>query len=135
MISRERFNELARFAVTGAVCASLNVLISILLTEYLGLHYLVSLTICSCAVIVTGFFLNRSWTFRKSGPEIVAEFGRYSLATSVNMVVGICACALLVEELHLPYAYAIAIVAIAFAPMTYVVHRVWTFGLSWIQSR
>jgi putative flippase GtrA len=135
VITPERCKELARFAITGIVCASLNVLVSILLTEYLGLHYLVSLTLCSMMVIVTGFFLNRSWTFRKTGPEILAEFWRYSLATFVNMVLGIAVCALLVEEFHLPYAYAIAVVAVAFAPMTYVVHRVWTFGLTWIQGK
>lgn len=131
MITRERFSEMARYVVTGALCASLNVIIAIFLTEYLGLHYLVSLALCSALVIVVGFFLNRSWTFRKGGTGVIAEFFRYALATGVNVIIGLLCCAFLVEELRIPYSYSIAIVAVAFAPMTYVVHRAWTFGLSW----
>jgi putative flippase GtrA len=131
VITRARFKEMVRYGVTGALCASLNVAIAILLTEYLGLHYLASLALCSAIVIVIGFFLNRSWTFRQGGTAVVAEFFRYSLATGLNVIIGLCACAFLVEELQIPYGYAIAIIAVVFAPMTYVVHRAWTFGLSW----
>lgn len=134
MITRRRFGELARYAVTGVLCASLNVIIAMFLTEYVGLHYLVSLALCSAIVIVVGFFLNRSWTFRMRGTAMVAEFFRYAVATGVNVVIGLCACAFLVEELHIPYSFSIAIVAVAFAPMTYVVHRAWTFGLSWLHG-
>lgn len=133
MISRERLHELIRYGVTGALCASLNVFLAIFLTERLGLHYLVSMALCSTIVIVTGFFLNRSWTFRKHGTGILGEFFRYCLATGVNVVVGLVSCAFLVESLHIPYAYSIAIVAVVYAPMIYVVHRAWTFGLSWFQ--
>jgi putative flippase GtrA len=135
VITRQRFAELTRYGLTGTLCASLNVFIALFLTEYVGLHYLVSLTLCSALVIVIGFFLNRSWTFRKSGTGVLGEFFRYSLTTSVNVVIGLVICAFLVEEVHVPYAYAIATIAVVLAPMTYVVHRVWTFGLSWIQGK
>ncbi len=134
MITWKRLGELVRYVTTGAFCASLNVVISIFLTEYFGLHYLVSLTICSAIVIVVGFFLSRSWTFRKRGPAIVTEFFRYMLVTGVNVVIGLCLCAFLVEVVHIPYAYSIAIIAVAFAPVNYVVHRAWTFGLSWLHG-
>lgn len=130
MITRERLAELIRYATTGALCASLNIGLSMFLTEYAGLHYLVSLAVCSMLVIVVGFFLNRSWTFRMQGTAILAQFVRYALATSANVVIGLVACAFMVEQLHVQYMYAIAIIAIVFAPMIYVVHRVWTFGLT-----
>lgn len=135
MISRQRLGELARYGVTGAVCASLNVGIAVFLTDYMGLHYLLSLTLCSAIVIVTGFFLNRSWTFRKNGESVLAEFLRYSTVMGMNVIIGLLACALLVEAVHLRYAYAIAIVAVVFAPTTYVIHRIWTFGLSWLHAK
>ena len=135
MITRQRILELARYGATGALCASINVFLAIFLTQSLGLHYLVSLTLCSALVIVVGFFLNRFWTFRKQGAAtIAAEFYRYALVTGMNVVIGLCACAVLVEWLHVPYSYAIAIVALVFAPAIYLVHRAWTFGLSWLQG-
>jgi putative flippase GtrA len=134
MITRQRVGEIARYVATGLIGASVNVGLSVLLTEYLGLHYLVSLGLVSALVILVGFFLNRSWTFRRRGRTVVAEFCRYVLVTSVNVVIGLIGCALLVQEGRVPYAYAIAIVAVVFAPMIYLVHRAWTFGLSWLHE-
>ena len=135
MTTRQRLGEMTRYLATGALGASLNVAVAVFLTEYVGLNYLVSLTICSAMVIVVGFFLNRNWTFRKRGTTVVAEFMRYALVTGVNVLIGLVACAILVEVAKIRYAYSIVIVAIAFAPATYIVHRAWTFGLSWMRSQ
>jgi putative flippase GtrA len=135
MITRQRLGEMLRYGITGALGASLNVAVAVILTEYVGLNYLVSLAICSAMVIVVGFFLNRSWTFRKRGTTVGAEFLRYALVTGINVPVGLVACAILVSVAKIPYAYAIAIVAVAFAPLTYVIHRAWTFGLSWLRGQ
>jgi putative flippase GtrA len=124
-----------RYGVTGLLGASLNVVVAVILTEYVGLNYLVSLAICSAMVIVVGFFLNKSWTFRQRGTNVGAEFLRYALVTGANVPVGLVSCALLVSVAKIPYAYAIAIVAVVFAPLTYVIHRAWTFGLSWLRSQ
>lgn len=132
MISRQRIDEIVRYVVTGGLCVLLNVIIAMVLTEYLGLHYLLSLALCSIIVTVVGFVLNKSWTFRKHGTAALPEFLRYSLVTGMNIVIGMCVCAVLVEALHVPYLYAIAIVGVVFAPLTYLLHRAWTFGLSWV---
>jgi putative flippase GtrA len=134
MITQARFRELARYVMTGGLCVLLNVFFVMVLTEYVGLHYLVSLALCSVIVTVVGFALNRSWTFRKRGTGVLPEFFRYAFATAVNIVIGLWACALLVEQLRVPYLFSIAIVGVVFAPMTYIVHRAWTFGLSWLQG-
>ncbi len=134
MIARARRGELIRYLVTGALGASLNVAITVFLTQYVGLNYMVSLAICGATVIVVGFFLNRNWTFRMRGTAALAEFGRYALVTGINVPIGIVACAFLVEVLKIRYTYSIVIVAAAFAPLTFVVHRAWTFGLSWMRS-
>jgi putative flippase GtrA len=134
MITRRRVAEICRYLLTGAIGASLNVGLAVLLTQYFGLHYLVSLALCSVIVIQVGFFLNRSWTFRKPGRSVLAEFCRYALVTGANVVITLIGCALIVEELRVPYAYAIAIVALACAPLTYLVNRAWTFGLAWLHE-
>jgi putative flippase GtrA len=134
VIARQRRGELIRYLVTGALGASLNVAITVFLTQYVGLNYLVSLAICGATVIVLGFFLNRNWTFRKRGSTGVAEFLRYALVTGINVPIGIVACAFLVEVVKIRYTYSIVIVAAAFAPLTFVIHRAWTFGLSWVRN-
>ena len=134
MTARQRRGELLRYLATGALGAALNVAITVFLTEYVGLNYLVSLAICGATVIVVGFFLNRNWTFRKPGPAAATEFLRYALVTGINVPIGIVACAFLVEVLKIRYTYSIVIVAAAFAPLTFVIHRAWTFGLSWIRG-
>lgn len=134
-ITRQRLGEMIRYVMTGALGASLNVAVTVILTEYAGLNYLVSLAICSILVIIVGFLLNRSWTFRQRGTNVGAEFLRYALVTWINVPIGLAASAILVTFAKIPYAYAIAIVAVVFAPFTYVVHRAWTFGLSWLRSQ
>ncbi len=59
---------------------------------------------------------------------------RYLLVSWVNVVIGLIASAVLVEDARIPYGYAIAIVGVVFAPLTYVIHRVWTFGMSWVRA-
>lgn len=135
MISRQRFNEIARYVTTGGICVLLNVGIAMVLTEYFGLHYLASLAICSLIVTVVGFFLNKQWTFRQRGTAALPEFVRYALATGANICIGLWACSLLVEKVGLPYLYSIALIGVGFAPVTYIVHRAWTFGLSWLTHR
>lgn len=132
MIFHRRIEELVRYAFTGGICVLLNVLISMLLTEYVGLNYLVSLAICSVMVIVIGFLLNKHWTFRAFG-SAWSEFRRYALATGTNVIVGLWMCAMLVQKLGIHYLWAIAIVGVVSAPITYIVHRAWTFGLKWVE--
>ena len=134
MITRQRVREIFRYVTTGALGVSAQVGLTVLLTEYFGLHYLVSLALAAASVIVIGFFLNRSWTFRKRGRTVMTEFGRYVLVSGANVPIGLVGCAFLVQDLKVPYGYAIAIMGVVFAPITYLVHRAWTFGLSWLRE-
>jgi putative flippase GtrA len=131
VISRRRINEIARYVFTGGLCVLLNVVIAMMLTEYAGMQYLVSMATCSAIVTVVGFLLNKSWTFRTRGSAVLPEFLRYALLTGVNVAITLWACALLVEKAGVPYLYAIAMIGVGAAPLTYIGHRAWAFGLSW----
>ena len=75
----------------------------------------------------------RQW--RISITTVGAEFVRYALVTGINIPIGLVACAILVSAAKIPYAYAIAIVGVVFAPLTYMIHRAWTFGLLWLRGQ
>ncbi len=134
MIVRRSLGELFRFAVTGAVCVGLNVLIVTVLTEYAHFHYLVSLTVCFFTVTFLGFVANRIWTFGKRDGRRAEDFGRYVVVTLVNLLVGLSLCGLMVERLAIPYAVAVVLISIAFVPISFVLHRRWSFGLRWVDG-
>lgn len=132
MISYARTLELTRYGLTGALGASLNIGLVLLLTHYAAIHYLLSLVISSILVTIVGFFLNRTWTFRQSGRARRPEFLRYVIITATQVGVGVIVCAWLVHFVGLHYLVAVACVAILSAPVIYLLHRGWSFGLSWL---
>ncbi|QNN68715.1 GtrA family protein [Thermomonas carbonis] len=132
--TRARIAEFCRYIATGLLGITLNVAIVVILTHYLNFHYLVSLALSSLIVTIVGFLLNRSWTFRQSGTAITPEFLRYVATTATQLAVGMIACSWLVTSMHMHYSLAVACVGVLSAPIIYLVHRGWSFGLSWLRD-
>jgi putative flippase GtrA len=130
-----RVGEFARYAATGLFGVTVNAGGVALLTESLHLHYLVSLAAVSAFVTLAGFALNKYWTFRRRNTQVVPELARYVTTTALNIVIGIVCCAALVEVWDVPYVWAVALVGVGFAPLTYLAHRGWSFGLPWLYGR
>jgi putative flippase GtrA len=126
--------ELVRFAATGTVAALLNIVIVMFLTERLGLHYLVSLTICFITVTFCGFWANRIWTFRKRSSGAATDLTRYVIAALAQLCLSLALLGLCVEVLHIPYPSAMLLLSAAFVPITYLLHRRWSFGLRWVNQ-
>jgi putative flippase GtrA len=121
--------EVLRYLATGTLCVALNLLIILFLTEWVGLHYLVSLSVCFVTVTFVGFYLNRVWTFRKRAGGAPVDLARYVFVTLVQLPLSLGACSICVDLLRIPYPIAIVLVSVAFVPLTYVLHRSWSFGL------
>ena len=127
--------ELMRFATSGALCVLLNVAIVTALTELAGFHYLYAIAVSFFVVTGTGFLLNRRWTFRKKGGEPARDYGRYLVVTLVNLALCLGLSSYLVDGLGIHYAIAIVVLSVAFVPVTFLLHRGWTFGLAWFGRR
>jgi putative flippase GtrA len=130
MLTWQQFHELVRFGVTGFFCLALNTGGVMLLTELIGLHYLLSLALSSMVVMTVGFLINKFWTFRVTETAAPPEFVRYIATNCTAMLVSLWLCSWLVEDLHVPYSGSVAIAGILCAPLTYLTHRAWTFGLT-----
>jgi putative flippase GtrA len=126
-----RVLEALRYLVTGALCVALNLLIILFLTERVGLHYLVSISVCFVTVTFVGFCLNRVWTFGKREAGIEADLVRYMFVALVQLPVSLGACSACVGLFQMPYPIAIVLVSIVFVPATYLLHRSWSFALRW----
>jgi dolichol-phosphate mannosyltransferase len=131
--SPEQVAEFARYLVTGASCIALNVVIITALTEYAGFHYLLSVAVCFGTVTLVGFLVNRYWTFRKRGGVPLQDLRRYLLVTIGNMAASLVLCAFFVDVLNIRYYIAVVVVSIVLAPLSFILHRGWSFGFGWLR--
>ena len=135
MFTLERFQELLRFGLTGFFCLALNMGGVMLLTEVFGLHYLLSLALSSMVVMTVGFLINKFWTFRVTGTAAPPEFVRYVVTNCSAMLASLWLCSWLVEDIRISYSWSVAIAGIVCAPLTYLTHRGWTFGLALLYGK
>jgi putative flippase GtrA len=128
-----RVLELTRFVVTGVLSVAMNFIIIVSFTEYLRVNYLWSIATCFVIVTAVSFWLNRLWTFRKRNGTVAIDLSRYVSLTAIQYVSYAAGYALCVQVLHVPYRIAAIGLSVLVAPVTYLVHRRWSFGLKWLQ--
>lgn len=120
--------ELARFCIVGLLSVALNNLIIVALTELLGFHYLTSIFLCFLLATLTGFVLNRSWSFRKKTAVQRGELVRYFTITILGLLLGLFASWYFTRH-GVPYYVTMITVGILMAPLNFLAHRLWSFGL------
>lgn len=128
LIRSTRAREFAKFAIVGTISALVNTIIIVLLTETFEFNYLISYAICFVGVTLFGFAMNRSWSFgigRQAGSR---EIARYFVVTIGSTMVAMSASRVLVE-LGMPYQIAVFLSAGVLAPLNFVSHRSFSFGL------
>jgi putative flippase GtrA len=129
-----RLFELLRFAATGTLAVALNAIIIFLLTDRLGWHYLVSITVCFVTVTLISFWVNRFWTFRKRNERPAEDLARYVTVTIIQLGVCLVGTSICVEILHMQYEVAVIALSVLFVPLSYLLHRRWSFDLTWTRG-
>ena len=85
--------QFTKFAIAGIIFAVVNVLILYILTDFLGIYYILS-SIIAFAIGSTGnFLLNKKWTFKERMRHDLSK--KYIKAMSVNISAVIITIALL----------------------------------------
>ena len=135
VVRLRRAFELLRFAGIGTLSFVLNYLIIVFLTDRVGLNYLISITVCFCTVTFVSFWLNRVWTFRKRDGSVANNFARYLSTAIVQLSLSLGACSICVGIFHMPYKLAVIALSIGLFPVSYLLHRRWSFNLRWLQHR
>jgi|SRR5580658_6633541 putative flippase GtrA len=133
-MSRAKLLEIVRYLLTGGLSVALNLAVVVFFTEFVGLNYLLSITICFASVTFVSFLLNRSWTFGKGRLSALRELLRYFSVQITQLPISLLACAFCVQILHLSYPLAMVLVSALFVPTTYLIHRRWSFGLKWSEQ-
>jgi putative flippase GtrA len=120
--------EWFRFCVVGALSAAMNTIIIVLLTELLGLHYMLSVIACFLIVTLFGFVLNRGWSFQVKRSGWREDLIRYVMVAGTGVLLTLSLIWAMVRA-GIPYyggAYAAAIIL---APYNFLAHRFFSFRL------
>ena len=123
--------EILRYLATGSLSVLLNIVVVIFFTEWVGLNYLASVSVCFVTVTFMSFFLNRSWTFYDGKLSLLRELARYLIVQTTQLPLSLLAIWYCVQILHLSYPLSMALISAVFVPTTYLIHRRWSFGLRW----
>ena len=121
---RALIKTVGRFLVAGTIGATTNISGLFILTEYVGLHYLVSACISFVLAVCVGFSLQKFWTFRERSIEGVhAQAAGYFTISGINFFINIVLLYVLVEKLHLWYIFGQIIASALIAVSSFLLYR------------
>ncbi|MBV9191318.1 MAG: GtrA family protein [Betaproteobacteria bacterium] len=121
----------ARALTVGLICAVLHNAI-VIGGDFIGLHYVLSMTISFAIVVVVGYWLHSGWTFpgaRRGG----SSFARYVLVAGANYPLSLAGMFVLVDLLGLPVPLAspiltVLLFAVNFLGNKWALHRAGASG-------
>ena len=98
------FAQMFRYAIVGGVSFVVDYGLLCLLTELLGLHYLLSATVSFTAGLVVNYLISIKWVFSKSKLNSrAAEFVVYGIIGVVGLLFNNLLLYLFTDHLHLHY--------------------------------
>lgn len=123
--------QFIRFLVVGGVCLVLNLSLLYVLTDKLGLHYLLSCCIVVLLVNYVGFQLNKLFTFTRQSPyikgETIMQFIKYNAVSVVSFVLAVGQMYVLVDFFGMWYIYASAVSSVVMAFINFGMHKYFTY--------
>jgi putative flippase GtrA len=119
--------SISRFALVGAACFALNLLVLWTATGVFGVHYLTSAAVSFMAVTYFSFVLNRFFTFRAGG-GMGRQTARYYLVTAASLGLSLLLMYVLVDLAELNYLVANCLAAVLLLFANYAAHSCWTFA-------
>ncbi len=125
-----RFLLIIRYGIAGGIAAFVNVAVLYGCTEYLGFHYLVSVSIAFLVSFVVSFSLQKYWTFKDHRTEGISRQGRtYFLVSVANYVLNLLLLYVCVEIVHLWYVLAQILISGGLACSSFIIYRYRIFAM------
>ncbi|HUX72315.1 MAG TPA: glycosyltransferase [Steroidobacteraceae bacterium] len=124
-----RIHEFVRFAVVGAASALFGWILLYLLVSVAGLYYLIAFALSFLIMNAIAYLTVGSYAFRSTGVSDHAGLFRYYAISLASLGCNGVALAILVERLGLNYLVAAAALAVANAPVNFILHRRLTYRI------
>jgi release factor glutamine methyltransferase len=104
-----------------------------LLTDVLGLWYMLSVCIAVALQAVTSFLLHRIWTWRRKKVAIKSaitlyRFVKYSIVTTGGVLLGLALIYVITEYLHIWYMASTVVASSILQLLTFLANNYWTWG-------
>ena len=120
-----------KYYLVGASGVFVNLGILFVLTEFVGLWYLLSSSIAIYVSITTNFFLNKTWTFRDT---IIQQpgflmYGKFIGVSLVGMGIQLGFNYMFVEKLSVYYLLAALMSILIASSVNFILNRRLTFGI------
>lgn len=113
--------KFAKSLLSGGLAALVYLALTYTLTEFLGIHYLVSVSFAFLTTFFVHFSLQKLWTFRdKNVHRIPQQLLYFTLLVVCNVAVSTIAIYLLVEIRGVWYVHAQIIVLVALAVVNFI---------------
>lgn len=117
-----------KYLFAGGAAVIVNLLFLYFLTEMFGFWYVTSSVIAFFVSLLTGFFLQKFWTFRdKDVIGIKRQMAMYSAIGVLNLAIGPTLLYAFVEAFHIWYMLAQVLVMVVLAAESYLLNRFITF--------
>lgn len=119
--------ELARFCAVGAMCLAVTVGGLATLHDLIGMYYLTAFAVSVCGGNLLGYILNGRFTF--SAHTTASGMARYFLLNTVLLAASSLLMKALVDCAHIWYITASLLIAIANTPISFLLHRCFSYQL------
>jgi len=119
---------MGKFAIVGFTAAVIDFGLLYVLTEFVGLHYLISATISFIVAATWNYFLNRRWTFQSEGSK-TRQIPVFFVIAVCGIIFNNSILFLGVEKLGLWYIYSKLIAAAFVTAWNFIGNKYITFRI------
>ena len=120
-----------KYFLVGGIGVGVNLGLLYVLTDFLGIWYILSQCIAIAVSITNNFFLHRYWTFKNEivEPKTLERYIKFFIVSVVGMCIQLGLTFVLVENFGIYYLYAAVLSIIAASAFNYLLNRKWTFEI------
>jgi len=120
-----------KYFLVGGIGVGVNLGLLYILTDFLGIWYILSQGIAIAVSITNNFFLHRYWTFKNEivEPKTLERYVKFFIVSVIGMGIQLGLTFMLVENFAMYYLYAAVLSIIAASAFNYLLNRKWTFEI------
>jgi len=115
------------FSLVGATTFSIQIFLTLLLTEVLHVPYYISYAMALTTAWFTNFILNMKFTF-KATKDIKHELERFGVVAVVAAIINWTSVFIIVQTLHVHYILAILVISVFLAIFSFKLEEAWVFA-------
>ena len=124
-------SQTIKYFLVGGIGVGVNLGLLYVLTDFLGIWYILSQGIAIAIAITNNFFLHRYWTFKNEivEPKTLERYTKFFIVSVIGMGIQLGLTFMLVENYALYYLYAAILSIVAVGAFNYLLNRKWTFEI------